>query len=106
MVLLSPREVAEQLGISLTTLKRHVDDGNLPYVDIGRGKRRHCRFTQEAVNAFVRQQSRREIGNDIIPTRRKTIVPGQGIKPAQGQRKRVRNRKLSSLRFISRPRDG
>ena len=104
MALLSLREVAQQLGISPTTLHRHVQDGNIAYVDIGHRGRRYYRFTQEAVDAFIRQQSRREIGNDFTPTRRKMIVPGQGVKSARTQGKR--SRRLSPLRFLARGSDG
>jgi excisionase family DNA binding protein len=36
---LSPAEAAASLGISVKTLRGHVEDGTLPFINIGRGKK-------------------------------------------------------------------
>ena len=36
--LLKPQEVAERLGCTVKTLRGHVQDGSLRYVNVGRGE--------------------------------------------------------------------
>jgi excisionase family DNA binding protein len=39
MATLSPAQAAQELGISIKTLRGHVEDGSLPFINIGRGKK-------------------------------------------------------------------
>jgi excisionase family DNA binding protein len=39
MTTLSPAEAAQELGISVKTLRGHVEDGTLTFINIGRGKK-------------------------------------------------------------------
>jgi hypothetical protein len=56
--LLSAKVVAARLGISIKTLRGHVRDGSLRYVNVGRGDvRPRYRFTEQDVVEF--EQARR-----------------------------------------------
>jgi excisionase family DNA binding protein len=45
--IISPREAAAALGISIKTLRGHVKDGTIRYIAIGRGRKRpHIGFTR------------------------------------------------------------
>lgn len=57
--LLKPAEAARQLGITEDALIRHVRDGELDYVNIGRGTLKiRRRFKQEDIDAFIKRRSR------------------------------------------------
>jgi excisionase family DNA binding protein len=53
--------VADRLGVSLGTLDGLVHDGSLPFVNVGRGKKRPRRmFTETAVEDFIAGRTKRE----------------------------------------------
>jgi excisionase family DNA binding protein len=66
MKLLTPREVADELRMSVTTLRRHAANGNIGYVETGHGTiKKHIRFRRDDVDAFlVRQRRSRELPPD------------------------------------------
>ena len=53
-LLLRPWEVAERLGVSVTTVKRLMTDGELPFVRIGQDRR----IPTAAVADFVKRATR------------------------------------------------
>ena len=48
--LLSPKIAALRLGISTKTLKGHVDDGELRYINVGRGKKKPRRKFTDGIS--------------------------------------------------------
>jgi excisionase family DNA binding protein len=66
--LLTPREAAAQLRVSLDTLEGFVADGALAFVDVSRGRKRPRRkFDQCDIDAFI--ESRRQRTNRCTSTR-------------------------------------
>jgi len=60
--LLSPKIAACRLGISTKTLKGHVDDGELRYINVGRGKKKTRRmFTGSDLDEFIERRGRRDV---------------------------------------------
>lgn len=60
--LLTPAEVADRLRCSRKTVAEHVNNGDLKYVIIGRGKKRARRmFTEADVDEFIVRQTRRDM---------------------------------------------
>jgi excisionase family DNA binding protein len=58
--LLSPREAAKALNISVDTLRDHVAQGSIRYVQIGASKRRPRKaFTPGDLEEFITNQTRR-----------------------------------------------
>src|SRR5262245_1416277 len=60
--LLSTREAAEKLGMSLKTLRGHVQDGAIRYIVTGRGKKRPgIAFDPADLEAFTEQRRRTKV---------------------------------------------
>src|ERR1022692_3591240 len=60
--LITPYEAAEELGISTKLLLGYVRDGELRYVDVGRGgKRKKRMFNPADVEDFKERRTRREM---------------------------------------------
>jgi hypothetical protein len=56
------KDAARRLDMSETTLRGHVRAGDIAYVAIGLGKKRkRIKFTPDDIEAFKREQRRREI---------------------------------------------
>jgi excisionase family DNA binding protein len=54
-------EAAERIGVSVKTLKKHIDAGRLRYINVGTGVRHKRRmFTDADLDEFVAAQSRRD----------------------------------------------
>lgn len=52
--LLTPREAADVLRVSLDTLEGLAVDGSLPFINVGRGKKRPTRrFSLAAIERFI-----------------------------------------------------
>jgi excisionase family DNA binding protein len=61
MGLMSRKEAAKALNVSVDTLDRYVQDGDLVYVNVGRGKYRERRnFDPADIEEFIRQRKRRK----------------------------------------------
>ncbi len=66
--LLSRREVANGMHVSPETVDGYVKDGELAYVNVGRGKKRERRmFEESAVYDLIENRKRR--GNGCISTK-------------------------------------
>jgi excisionase family DNA binding protein len=69
--LMTPREVAERLRVSMKTLILLVHDGDLPYVNVGRGKKHQRRmFIAQDVEEFIERRKRRETPIGFTPKAR------------------------------------
>ncbi|MBI5249918.1 MAG: helix-turn-helix domain-containing protein [Desulfomonile tiedjei] len=77
--LLSAKDVADILGISVKTVHKFVRDGKLGCVQVTAKERR---FTEEQVRAYIEAQSRRpeEVRIDTTRTRRVSSEPEKGGK--------------------------
>ncbi|WP_374708858.1 helix-turn-helix domain-containing protein [Nitrobacter vulgaris] len=52
---------ASWLGVSIKTVKGYVDDGDLRYINVGRGKKnRRMMFTEGDLQEFVERRAQRE----------------------------------------------
>jgi excisionase family DNA binding protein len=55
-------EAAARLGCSVKTLRGHVANGALTYVNLGRGReRQRMRFTDADLDRFITNQSRKDV---------------------------------------------
>src|ERR1700689_5063172 len=62
--LITPRETAALLGITVKTLNVHVHSGEFPYVNVGTGKHKPRRmFCVSDIDAFVLRRTVREISS-------------------------------------------
>jgi len=60
-ILLSPAETAARLGVSVRTLKGLADDGEIRYVETGRGtKNKRRRYTEEFIAEYYERRTRRD----------------------------------------------
>src|SRR6202043_2597920 len=58
----SPKDAARALGVSVKTLNGFVRDGEIRYIDVGRGKKKIRRmFTDEDMDEFKERRARREV---------------------------------------------
>ena len=69
--LLYPREVAEQLGLKLSTLRALSKKGLIETVRPTLTQK-HFRYTQEAVDEFIRSRTVKAIGSDSPPIEKPT----------------------------------
>jgi excisionase family DNA binding protein len=59
--LFSPADAAEYLTITVKTLRAHVRDGSISYIQTGRGKKRpHYAFARADLDAFAEARRRRQ----------------------------------------------
>jgi predicted site-specific integrase-resolvase len=57
-----PKSAAQALGVSVKTLNGFVRDGEIRYIDVGRGKKEIRRmFTDEDLEEFKQRRARREV---------------------------------------------
>jgi hypothetical protein len=60
--LLTPKMAAADLGISTKTLTGHADDGELRYINVGRGKKKKRRmYTRADLEEFKERRAQREV---------------------------------------------
>ncbi|MGB3865052.1 MAG: helix-turn-helix domain-containing protein [Xanthobacteraceae bacterium] len=68
--LLTPKEAAARLAITVDHLAGLVKDGEIAYIFVGRGEKRpRRRFTEADLDAFIERRRRREV---YLPPRVKT----------------------------------
>jgi excisionase family DNA binding protein len=79
--LLSPREVAEMLGIKQHTLARLCQHGELSYIDVGGGRR-------DGRRKYIRRMFERQDVEKFIARRRRT-EQWVSMKRERGQRRRA-----------------
>lgn len=67
--LLTPADASRYLGISVRTLRAHVQSGELAFINLGRGLvRKHMAFTRQDLDDFI--NSRRMRQGAVEPLRR------------------------------------
>src|SRR5216683_1468164 len=60
--LLTPKMAARYLGISVKTLTGHTDDGEIRYINVGRGKKKKRRmYTRPDLEEFKERRAQREV---------------------------------------------
>ncbi|GAB1581722.1 helix-turn-helix domain-containing protein [Phyllobacterium phragmitis] len=59
--LMTAKEAAAKLNMSLKTLMKHVNEGRLRFINIGIGGRRQLRFTPYNLQTFLENQKVREV---------------------------------------------
>ncbi|WP_225048903.1 helix-turn-helix domain-containing protein [Bradyrhizobium barranii] len=58
----SPQSAAERLGVSVKTLNGYVRDGELRYINVGRGRKKQRRkFTDEDLDELIERRTRRDV---------------------------------------------
>src|ERR1700722_5885211 len=58
----SPKDAARLLGVSVKTLNGFVRDGEIRYIDIGRGKKKIRRaFSDQDIDEFKERRTRRDV---------------------------------------------
>ncbi|HLE88840.1 MAG TPA: biotin carboxylase N-terminal domain-containing protein, partial [Candidatus Limnocylindria bacterium] len=70
---LTPRQVADELGVTVRTVQRWVADGRLPAVRVG-GRVRVSRSSLRAVSAVSATQPARSIGSLLIANRGEIVA--------------------------------
>src|SRR5215469_14598733 len=80
-VLRTPKQAAERLQTSVEQLTGFVRDGELKYVNLGRGKKRPRRmFTDDDLDEFIERRKRREAtGGLCLSTDRPNRRTGNSI---------------------------
>jgi Helix-turn-helix domain len=69
--LLTPKMAARSLGISVKTLTAHADDGEIRYINVGRGKKNKRRkYTRADLEEFNERRARRDVKCQSINTKR------------------------------------
>jgi predicted site-specific integrase-resolvase len=60
--LLLPQETARRLDVSVKTLNGLADDGEIRYVETGRGsKNKRRRYTEEFISEYIERRTRRDV---------------------------------------------
>ncbi|WLB15780.1 helix-turn-helix domain-containing protein [Bradyrhizobium japonicum] len=58
----SPQSAAERLGVSVKTLNGYVRDGEIRYINVGRGsKKQRRKFTDEDIDELIERRARRDV---------------------------------------------
>ncbi|QBP23787.1 DNA-binding protein [Bradyrhizobium diazoefficiens] len=66
----SPQSAAERLGVSVKTLNGYVRDGELRYINVGRGsKKQRRKFTDEDLDELIERRARRDVPCQSISTK-------------------------------------
>src|SRR6266404_6082613 len=66
----SPKCTAAALGVSVKTLNGFVRDGEISYIDVGRGKKKKRRmFTDRNIEEFKERRARREVSCQSTSTK-------------------------------------
>ena len=54
---MSPKEVAEFCGVSLSAVRKWMGEGKIPYLKLGESEQSLVRFRAEDVEAFVKERT-------------------------------------------------
>jgi excisionase family DNA binding protein len=88
MEFLTMAEVAAELGIDIKTVRRHMADGNLHYINFGRGTARpRIKISRQQVSDFIERQTRRGEQSDyrtaleLLGARTARTAPKRKTKP-------------------------
>ena len=66
----SPQSAAERLGVSVKTLNGYVRDGELRYINVGRGtKKLRRKFTDEDLEELIQRRAQRDVPCQSTSTR-------------------------------------
>src|SRR4051812_34280885 len=72
-VLLTHHDTARRLGITKEQLTAFVQDGEIAYINVGRGKKRpRRRYTEQDISEFLERRRRREACLSIATSERRT----------------------------------
>lgn len=94
--LLTVKQAAEQLGVSIDQVRGFVQDGDLAYINIGRGKKRSTyRFTQADLDDFIERRRKRDVPLDLGRGTRNVSGNGLGFMAARGLEGAARKGTLS-----------
>jgi excisionase family DNA binding protein len=74
VALLTPAQVAEELCISDRQLRKLTAKGDMPFIDIGTGKRSAPRFDPSDVQAFKAERRRISSPSSKDPARKRTAM--------------------------------
>ncbi|MCV0379031.1 MAG: helix-turn-helix domain-containing protein [Nitratireductor sp.] len=105
MALMTPAEAAAQLGISSRQLRDLTTDGEIPFVNIGRGERATRRYDPIDIAAFIMARKKTACPSISAPAHRSTATTSAvvGI-DFQARRTARRNAKLKSSKTGSKGR--
>lgn len=93
--LLTPKEAAARLAITVDHLAGLVADGEIAYIFVGRGEKRpRRRFAEEDLDAFIERRRRREVSPPSIPKSRRTNSMVVGFSALRNARLAERQKSL------------
>lgn len=99
MPLLTPKQAAEELAISVRQLLYLTDDGELPFINIGRGQRTMRRYDPSDILAFInRRKVTKSHPSSTAQTRKRAApaAPHFHVVDFNEVRKNLRKRKASA----------
>ena len=77
--LLTPKEAAARLAITVDQLHQLVSDGEIAYIAVGRGQKRpRRRFTDADLEAFIERRRRRDVFLPPSPKTRRITTSTSG----------------------------
>lgn len=99
MELFTLQEAAGELRMSLSTLRRHVANGNIGYLILGHGRvRNHIRFRRDDLDAFLAQQQRRRERVEPPPPAPQARIDDKMDRWVQAEVQRIFSRPLPKRR--------
>ncbi|WP_116654380.1 helix-turn-helix domain-containing protein [Pelagibacterium sediminicola] len=97
MALLTPAQVRAELGISDRQLRDLTDDGAIPFINIGRGKRRAARYDPADIEAFKARRKNQICRSTSARVRKPTRTTSSlGVLDFQAERKRLRSERQNA----------
>jgi excisionase family DNA binding protein len=72
----SPQSAAARLGVSVKTLQGYVSDGELRYINVGRGtKKVRRRFTDEDLEDLIQRRAQRDLPCQSTGIKKGVLLP-------------------------------